>query len=75
MQAVRPGSASEQAGLKSGDVIVGVGNQKVANPAEAVRAIRSALASDTQALALRVFRDGRSAFVGIPLDRTVPNAG
>jgi len=75
VQAVRPGSASEQAGLKSGDVIVGVGNQKVANPAEAVRAIRSALASDTQALALRVFRDGRSAFVGIPLDRTVPNAG
>jgi len=64
---VQPGSPAEAAGLKPGDVITGVGTQAVASPAEAVKAIGAASKSKDQALALRVMRDGHSAFVAVDL--------
>ena len=68
---VRPGSAAEQSGLRPGDVVVGVGNRSVGSAEEAAGAIRDALhdGSDAkgadQALALRVMRDGHTAFVAV----------
>lgn len=63
------GSAAEQAGLRQGDVIVGVGTHPVASPQEAVTAIHKA--EHGSEVALRVLRDGHSAFVAV----TVPSAG
>ena len=61
------GSAAEAAGLQAGDLILGVGNRKVASPAEAASAIRQAIEAKADAVVLRVQRHGRSAFVGVPL--------
>jgi serine protease Do len=69
---VRPGSPAADAGLRPGDVIVGVGSQKVSNPKEAMKAIGTALTGKDHAVALRVFRDGQIAFVGVTLEQ---NAG
>jgi serine protease Do len=65
VRAVRPGSPAEEAGLRPGDVIVGVGNQKVNSAADATKAIGSALGGKNHAVALRVLRDGTIAFVGV----------
>jgi serine protease Do len=62
---VQPGSPAEQAGIRAGDVIVGVGTKSVGSPDEAVRAIRSAAREGDKGLALRIFRDGKSAFVAV----------
>lgn len=62
---VQPGSPAEQAGIRPGDVIVGVGSQQVASPEDAVRAIRSA--GKEHNLALRILRDGHPAFVAVNL--------
>jgi serine protease Do len=62
--AVQPGSPAEQAGLQPGDVIVGVGTKPVASPSDAVHAIRSAAHND-KTVALRILRDGKSAFVAV----------
>jgi serine protease Do len=63
---VEPGSPAEEAGLREGDVIVSVGSLAVGSPDEAARAIRSAAKKD-QAVALRIVREGRSAFVAIDM--------
>jgi len=71
---VQPGSTAEQAGLQAGDVIVGVGDHTVASPAEATRAIRESLKA-SQAIALRIIRDGQPAFVAVsPAQGEQPNA-
>jgi serine protease Do len=62
---VRPGSPAQEAGLRPGDVIVGVGSQKVTSPSEASKAIGAALGGKDRAVALRVLRDGTTAFVGV----------
>jgi serine protease Do len=62
---VQPGSPAEQAGIQPGDVIVGVGSQKVASPEEAVRAIQAA--GKGHDLALRILRDGHPVFVAVNL--------
>jgi serine protease Do len=67
VQGVQPGSPAEAAGLQPGDVIVGVGTQAVTSPAEAARAMRTALAGSDHALALRVIRNGQPVFVGVTL--------
>jgi serine protease Do len=68
VQGVQPGSPAEAAGLQPGDVIVGVGTHSVASPAEAVRAMRTALNGSDHALALRVIRNGQPVFVGVTLN-------
>ncbi len=65
VQNVQPGSPAEAAGLQPGDVIVGVGNHAVTSPAEAAKAMRTALSGSEHALALRVIRDGQPMFVGV----------
>jgi serine protease Do len=70
VRAVRPGSPAEEAGLRAGDVIVGVGNLNVSSPSEATKAIGSALDGQDHAVALRVLRDGQIAFVGVALEKT-----
>jgi serine protease Do len=67
VQGVQPGSPAEAAGLQPGDVIVGVGTHAVTNPAEATRAMRTALNGSDHALALRVIRNGQPVFVGVTL--------
>jgi serine protease Do len=62
---VRPDSPAAHAGLRQGDVIVGVGAAEVKDPEEAVRAIREAIATPGSAVALRIMRDGRGAFVAV----------
>ena len=63
---VQPGSPAEQAGLRAGDVIVGVGTKPVASPGEAVKAIHAATGHGSdQAVALRIIRDGQPAFIAV----------
>ncbi len=71
VRAVQPGSPAQDAGIRPGDVIVGVGSQSVASPEEAVKAIRSG--AKDPSLALRILRDGKSAFVAI--DMTANDTG
>ncbi len=60
---VRPDSRAAAAGLRPGDVITRVGNQTVANPEQAARAIREGASGP---LALQIVREGRSLFVAVP---------
>lgn len=68
VERVQPGSPAAAAGLRPGDVIVGVGTHVVASPSEAAREMRSALNGRDHALALRVVRNGQPVFVGVTLD-------
>ena len=72
---VRSGSPAELAGLQPGDVILGVGNEKVGSPSEAVKALRKALDGADHAVALRIMRDGQAAFVGVTVDPPKQDAG
>ena len=67
---VQPGSPADQAGLQTGDVIVGVGTHHVDSPVAARRAIHEALNSPGHALALRVIRNGEPMFVGIQMGQS-----
>ena len=61
---VQPNSPADQAGIRPGDIITGVGSHLVSNPSDAVKAVRGALKQD-QTVALRILRDGQDAFVAI----------
>ena len=61
---VKPNSPAEQAGLRAGDIVVGVGQSAVSGPRDAADAIRTA-AKSNQPLALRIIRDGQPAFVAV----------
>jgi serine protease Do len=62
---VRPDSPAEQAGLQRGDVITAVGGQDVTDAEAAANAIRAATREPGKAVALRILREGRSAFVAV----------
>ncbi len=62
--AVRPGSSAETAGLRPGDVILGVAGHDVADPQAASRALGEAVRQGGP-VALRVMREGRNAFVAV----------
>ena len=64
VQGVRQGSAADQAGIQAGDIIVGVGNQAITSPREAVHDVHAALSRD-QTVALRILRNGQSVFVAV----------
>ena len=61
---VQPGSAAEQAGLREGDVVVGVGTKAVNSPSDAVSAIKGATQGG-KAVALRIVREGQARFVAV----------
>jgi serine protease Do len=69
IRTVRPGSPADEAGLRPGDVIVGVGSQNITSPSDASKAIGAALGAKGHAVALRVLRDGTTAFVGVTVDK------
>lgn len=71
---VQQGSTAEQAGLQQGDVIVGVGDKSVSSPAEATKEIRDSLKS-SQAVALRIVRDGQATFVVVSPSESDQSAG
>jgi serine protease Do len=62
---VRPGSPAEEAGLRRGDVIQGVNGKAVADVEEAADALRAALREPGSAVAVRILREGRHAFVAV----------
>jgi serine protease Do len=70
---VVPGSPAEAAGIRQGDVIVGVGLHAVGTPDEAVSAIHEQLRGGKD-VALRIVRDGHAAFVAVSVDRATGNA-
>lgn len=61
---VKPGSPADDAGIHPGDVIIGVGAHRVKSADQAAGAIRQAERKG-HALALRIMRDGHTAFVAI----------
>lgn len=65
VQGVQAGSPADMAGLQPGDLIVGVGTHAVGSPAEAAKAMRTALSGSDHSLALRVIRNGQPLFVGV----------
>ena len=70
---VRAGSPAEQAGLREGDLVVGVGSHTVGSVNDATSAIRNA-EKDGHGLALRIMRDGHVGFVAVDLARSTPAA-
>jgi serine protease Do len=63
---IRPDSPAAEAGLREGDVIVGVGSRDVADVNAVATAIREA-GRQPGAVALRIIREGQSAFVAVQI--------
>ncbi len=75
VRGVKSGSAADQAGIRPGDVILGVGSQLVGSPHDAANAVHAALKHD-QSVALRILRDGHDAFVAVsPADQAAGGGG
>jgi serine protease Do len=70
---VKPGSPAEAAGLRRGDVIVGVGNKMVSNPRETVDAVHAALSHGD--IALRIVRNNQMLFVAVSPNDNGSGAG
>jgi serine protease Do len=64
---VAPDSPADEAGLRSGDLIIGVGSVETPNPNDVVSAIQKAEHDHAKAIALRVMRGNQSLFVAVPL--------
>ncbi|MDB5414590.1 MAG: hypothetical protein JWR10_2925 [Rubritepida sp.] len=62
---IRPESPAAEAGLRPGDVIVGVAGRDVTDVQQAATAIREAGRTPGSAVALRILREGQSAFVAV----------
>jgi serine protease Do len=65
VQAVEPNSRAQEAGLRRGDVIIGVGAATTEDAEAALRALREANAAGS-AVAVRILRDGKPAFIAVP---------
>ena len=65
VQAVEPNSRAQEAGLRRGDVIVGVGAATTEDAEAVVRALREANAAGG-AVAVRILRDGKPGFIAVP---------
>ena len=74
VQQVTQGSPADQAGLQTGDVIVGIGDHAVASPAQAANALHQAI-SGNQTIALRILRDGQMLFVAVQPPSSNENGG
>jgi len=61
-------SPAAKAGIRQGDVVVGVGNHAVGNPEQAADAIHEAIHGN-RAVALRIVRDGQTLFVAVDLNK------
>ena len=64
---IRPESPAAEAGLREGDVIIGVAGRDVADVQAALGAIREAARTPGAAVAIRILREGRSAFVAVQM--------
>ncbi|NBC65866.1 MAG: Do family serine endopeptidase [Bacteroidetes bacterium] len=64
---ISQGSQSYRQGLRRGDVISRVGENEVTNPNEFYSAIQSYIDDETEAVLLRVNRQGRNVFIAIEL--------
>jgi serine protease Do len=62
---VVPNSPADQAGLQQGDVVLGVNSSNVGSPDQAAQAIRQAIKTNGNALALRILRNGQPIFVAV----------
>ena len=65
---VAPDSPAREKGLRPGDVIVSVGKNDVASPADVTDGIRSAEQDDRGSVLLLIARDANQRFVALPLD-------
>jgi serine protease Do len=66
VEQVTPGSPADSAGIRQGDVVVGVGNKSVTSPQAAIEAIRNATKGGHD-VALRILRNGHAAFVALDM--------
>ena len=74
VEQVQPGSPAELAGLRQGDVIVGVGTHAISTPQQATHAIHDAIGS-AHSVALRIVRDGHTEFVAIDMSKGEKSEG
>jgi putative serine protease PepD len=73
VQQVQAGSPAAKAGLKTGDVIVAVGDQRVDSPDALIAAIRAHNAGDT--VRLTVLRDGKQLTMSVTLAEAATSQG
>jgi serine protease Do len=64
---VKPGSPAAERGFRPGDVIAGIGQQKVTRPADIAAAIEEARRSNRSSVLVLRQREGGSAFVPLPV--------
>jgi S1-C subfamily serine protease len=66
IRSVIKGSAAEKAGLKAGDVITKIGNQKVTSPKEISSALRSL--SSTKSIPVTIVRERKETTVNVTIE-------
>ena len=67
---VKEGSASEEKGLKAGDVIVEVDQEEVTTPAEVVEKVEKAKSEGYRVVTLLVFRQGDFQWIAVRIDQS-----
>ena len=67
---VAPGSLASESGIRSGDVIVRVGDDAVTTPADAVAKIRKAESEKREAVPLLVMREGTTYYLALQLQQS-----
>ena len=67
---VAPGSLASESGVRSGDVIVRVGDEAVTTPADAIAKIRKAETEKKEAVPLLVMREGTTYYLALQLQQS-----